>query len=141
MENEPIEEMSERRISRRSMIKRTAGATAVFWAAPAITTLGSRAYAESPARCPGTDWNCGDTIEQCGTDGPLGLCVCDVDTEGRTFCWENFFCAGARACTDSDDCAGGYRWATTCGGRTCAPLCGAGLQGPSVTQDGPTAAG
>ena len=138
MENE---ELTKRRLSRRTMIKGTVGTTAAIWAAPAVTTLGSRAMAVSLVpQCPQppVDFQC-DTIVNCGNSGPLAQCVCDVDTEGKSFCWEDFFCAGAQACATSGDCPAGYKCVTTCCGQTCAPACGTNQVSTQTT--GPTASG
>jgi len=118
-------------MSRRTAIKSVAAGTALAWAAPAITTMGGSAFAQDgsplPA-CTGQDFQC-DVVVECGTTGPLTLCVCDVTVEGDIFCWENFFCDGAQPCASSADCANlpGYTCVTTCCGTTCAPPCGENL--------------
>ena len=144
MENEKL---SQRRLSRRTMIKGTVGTTAAIWAAPAVTTLGSRAMAAVSLvpQCPQppVDFKC-DTVVNCGNSGPLAQCVCDVDTEGKSFCWENFYCNAATDCATSADCPPGYKCVTTCcdivyGTRTkCAPACGTNVTTTQTT--GPTAA-
>src|SRR5688572_282973 len=93
-----------RTISRRKMIAGTLGAAGAVWAAPAIASIGSSAYAATP-QCPGQDWNCNGPFVTCGSSGQLQLCVCDVTTEGNTFCWENFFCGTTPICASSADCA------------------------------------
>jgi hypothetical protein len=135
------QEFEASQISRRSMIKRIGAGAAIAWAAPAITSIGSRAAAqESPAPgcVPGLcrDWNCGDEITECGAPADLGPCVCDVDTEGRCFCWNNEFCDVVADCASSADCPAGQRCATSCCGQTCLPECGSDAGGAGSARTG-----
>lgn len=134
-----------KKISRRKMLKRIGAGAAVAWSAPVLSSLRTPAFAGHiyPTRCPGTDWNCGDTIVECAPTDPglLAPCVCDVDTEGNTFCWQNFLCGGAKACTTSADCTAPDRCVTTCCGTTCGPPCGHTLVSSGNVSTTGTAAG
>ena len=116
-----------RSISRRRMLQNIGIASAVAWTAPIVTSIGTKAFAEGSARCPGRDWNCGDAQTICGSGGYLGKCICDVDASGTAFCWADYYCSDSNAipCTSNSDCAGSAfpRCATTCCGQTCAPEC------------------
>jgi hypothetical protein len=124
------ETTEERRLSRRSMIKGAAGGAAAMWAAPAVTTLGSRAYAgESPAPAcdPGTDFTCTDDVAvECGNSGEVDFCYCDSDVDtGATACVEDVFCDGdVTTCASAADCPPGYICATNCCGQVCMAPCG-----------------
>ncbi len=87
----------------------------------------------------GASYECFGPVENCGSSGPLALCVCDQKVDGGEFCWENFFCDGAQACASSSDCPRGYACATSRCGTTCAPACGTNLA--QVQQGGKTATG
>jgi hypothetical protein len=112
-------------ISRRRMLKRIGAGAAVAWSAPVITSLSSPAFAQTTPRCE-VDWQCGDPIDVCG-EGDGEICVCDLDTEGRSFCWNDFSCGDPNAvpCNSSDDCAGNPfpRCASSCCGQVCSPEC------------------
>jgi hypothetical protein len=115
-------------LSRRHALKRIGIAGAVAWTAPVISSIRTPAYAQSPACEP---WECGDPIVECGIACGASPCVCDVDVERNTYCWDNYSCdpaCGAIACTSSADCApigsGNWRCITSCCGQTCAPPCG-----------------
>ena len=127
------------------MIKGTVGATAAMWAAPAVTTFGSRAMAASlvPQCSSGATYDCGGPVESCGTSGPNHLCVCDQKVDGGGFCWEDFFCADllAKTCVSSSECASGWACVTSCCGQTCAPACGTNVTGDAQTNTGPTGVG
>jgi hypothetical protein len=93
-------------------------------------SIRSPAFAQASPAC--QPWECGDPIVECGSgcgNGPL--CICDVDVEGDSYCWDNYLCdpaCGAIACGSSADCAGigsgNWRCITSCCGQTCAPPCG-----------------
>ena len=118
--NEPSD-----RISRRRMLQRIGVGAAVVWSAPVISSFGSPAFAGTSQACNGPDWVCGQTLNLCGSSGPFQRCLCDVDVEGKPFCWEDYACPGGGACTTSADCTGGFRCVTNCcTGTTCAPPCG-----------------
>src|SRR5262245_36122734 len=103
------------------MLQNIGVASAVVWTAPIVTSIGAKAFAGASDICNGRDWNCGDTIVQCGSSGPLQMCICDVDTSGKKVCWEDFFCGGP-TCSSNAECGGGV-CVTSCCGQTCAPLC------------------
>jgi hypothetical protein len=146
-------------LSRRGLLKGAGVGAAVIWSAPTIMSVGAIASASvnpGPSDCPiGQDWTCGDTVTQCsGTPAPIPncglpsdfICICDVDTEGRTFCWNNYCCANTIECSSSSDCSGEQRCVSSCCPSsttfTCAPPCGANLPGDqSAHRGGGTAAG
>ncbi|MGH2746791.1 MAG: hypothetical protein ACRDKB_02555 [Actinomycetota bacterium] len=142
-------------VSRRGVLKRAGVGAAIVWSAPVLTSLASPAYAQGgtppsgpgPSDCTiGRDWTCGQVIEECtGDPANPPPCVCDVDTEGRTFCWNNYFCADTSVCSSSDDCPGDARCVSSCCSSsttfTCAPPCGQTLPGASSSSSGAKAAG
>lgn len=114
-------EQPDNRISRRRMIKRIGAGTAVVWSAPALTTLGSRALAQSyPDLCTGCDPNC-QVRPPCFPD-----CSCLPTTDGQCFCTPNGFdCASLDPCPPAG-CPTGFRCiqASCCGGiARCFPEC------------------
>jgi hypothetical protein len=143
--DEGLQGLSHDGISRRRMLKRIGAGAAIAWSAPVLTSLRTPAFAQvSPGACPA--WNCGDPITECGgTPCGLGPCVCDVDTEGKPFCWDNIFCSdGATPCSSSSECPSGWRCSTNCCGQTCLPecgTCGPGGSLPSRKTAGRSAAG
>jgi hypothetical protein len=116
-------DVASRGVSRRAMIAGTAGTAAAMWAAPAIMSLGAGAGAASSV-CAGGEWNCGEPPNLCGTGSNGQDCLCDVDTDDRAFCWEDFPCVGAVVCANNNDCPAGQACTTNCCGTTCAPVCG-----------------
>ena len=91
------------------------------------------------------DWVCGNEFVLCGDQGLGGICMCEIDVEGRDICWGNFPCADPRAvvCNTSAECPPGWRCASTCCGVTCVPPCDGTFAGadPTVAGKGLTAAG
>jgi hypothetical protein len=73
-----------------------------------------------------SDWTCGDEWNVCGDSGPLERCLCDLDTEGNSFCWEDRLCSdpGIDECTSNSDCQEGWACVTNCCGQVCFPPCG-----------------
>jgi hypothetical protein len=133
-------------MTRREMLKKSALVGAVAWATPVISSLNTPAYAQqnvvSPAAC--TTWDCGDPFDICGTTGPLGQCLCDVDVNGDSFCWEDILCTNSPPCTTNTDCPPGWRCTTNCCGTSCLPECGTTNQANSnelQRQGGATASG
>ena len=119
--------MTGRRISRRRMLQNIGVASAVAWTAPIVTSIGSKAFASASDAChEARDWNCGDTFRICGTGGYNGLCLCDVDSSGKSVCWGNYLCGDPNAtpCTSNADCNSAFPYCvTSCCGQTCAPNC------------------
>jgi hypothetical protein len=123
------EEQEHNRLSRRDALTRIGVVGAVAWSAPIISSIRTPAFAQSPSCLP---WECGDPIVECGSPCGIGPCVCDVDVEGNSFCWDNYSCdpaCGAIACTSNTDCdaIGSGNWGcivSCCGNPTCAPPCG-----------------
>jgi hypothetical protein len=76
--------------------------------------------------CGNPTWSCSTSLTQCGSGGLGGLCVCDLDTEGISFCWANTYCSGLTGCSSSTNCPGGSRCfvGTCCGGGVCLSSCG-----------------
>jgi hypothetical protein len=117
-------------LSRRHALKRIGIAGAVAWTAPVLSSIRTPAFAQSPPGC--APWECGDPIVECGSGcGGFPLCVCDVDVEGNSFCWDDYSCdplCGAIPCSTSLECAaigsGNWRCITSCCGTSCAPPCG-----------------
>jgi hypothetical protein len=124
-----MDERTNERISRRDMLKKLGAGAAVAWTAPVVASFGARAFASPHGlkrRCgDGGNWSCGDSQLICGFRGPFDLCLCDLDTEGRLSCWQDFSC-DAQDCVSTADCPTGYRCFpdTCCGTPKCAPICG-----------------
>ena len=131
MSDKPIDDTAGLGVSRRRMLKRIGAGAAVAWSAPILTSIRVPAFAQSP-QCPGRDWNCGDEIQICGSGPGDTICVCDVNTEGDTICWNDYFCDDPRAiaCSTSADCGSEFpHCASTCCGQTCVPNCGTAVSG------------
>jgi hypothetical protein len=143
--DKPIEDALGEGISRRRMLKRIGAGAAIAWTAPVLTSIRTPAFAQGAYPCPGTDWNCGDPIQECGTPVPGTICVCDVNTEGDTVCWNDFSCGDPRAttCASSSDCTDPSfpNCVTTCCGQTCGPNCGTAQAKVGSKMAGKTAAG
>jgi hypothetical protein len=128
---EELENVTTEGISRRRMIKRIGAGAAIAWSAPVLTSIRTPAFAQI-YDCPGTDWNCGDPFVECGVPVPGTICLCDLNTEGATICWNDFSCGDPRAtpCASSADCGSEFpHCATTCCGQTCVPNCGTAVSG------------
>jgi hypothetical protein len=135
MEEKPGIEGSEGRVSRRKIIQRIGAGTALAWSAPVLQSLASPAHAQGgspvpPTPCPpglNCDGSCG-TFPQCGSSNcPRPVCICDRDTEGNCFCWNDALCADIDTCNSSADCDPGFRCFTNtcCGAQgVCLPNCG-----------------
>jgi len=105
-------------ISRRRLLKRLGGGTAVAWSAPVLMSIRVPAYAQTSPTCRPT--NCLEP-ESCGpgTGCPLppecetGLCALLKD--GSCLCWSLGFCDPENvACeTDADCPPGGFRCSGT----------------------------
>jgi len=79
-----------------------------------------------------TPHQCNNPGPSCGTYqpivssacGPLGVCLCVTDTDGRAVCVEDISCSGAVGCTSDANCPGTQVcWAAGCctGAGLCAP--------------------
>jgi hypothetical protein len=126
------------RIARRSILK-GAAAVPLVWAAPAISSVGSRALAASVNPLCNND--CENTCAGqhiCGDEGLYDICACTRNTEGDCFCWANAFCSQTPACDDSSSCLPGWSCVPSCCGyNACFPPCGTIL---SSDAGGPTGA-
>jgi hypothetical protein len=117
---------TEQGISRRTLLKRVGAGAAIAWAAPIVTSFGSKAFAGLPGRC---NAPC-DVITICAVNRPGevdSICACSADTEGRCACWANVFCNNITSCASTADCPAGWRCIpnTGCGaGGFCIPRCG-----------------
>jgi hypothetical protein len=113
----------DQRISRRRMIKRIGAGTAIVWSAPALTTLGSRAFAQVYGPCQ----TCSPCFgPECGNDNCF--CVPQVSEEG-CFCHQAQACSSFQTCTPDTICPDGTECAQTCctpGPARCVPACGTG---------------
>ena len=137
-------------LSRRSVLKRIGAGAAVAWSAPAILSIGAARAAGSSVCQAGIDYLCGnDPGPSCGAavappnppPGFIVACVCDSDSNGDPFCWNNFLCSTQNACTSNADCQSGHACVTSCCGRTCAPACGSALVAAGAGDDGSSALG
>ena len=131
-----MESRGSRMESRRSLLKKIGAGGAMVWAAPIITSASP--VGGQLSACPAVDWNCfnGDPLVFCTFPGPpIGICICDNDTEGNGFCLNDVFCSDVPTCVSSGDCPPGWRCVadTCCGVPICAPPCGTV---PAVTTGG-----
>jgi len=71
------------------------------------------------------EWTCRDPIERC--DDGSSFCLCDIDSDGIPFCWEDEFCSQVSPCPNGNaDCPSGFRCVSTCcGPNVCFPECSA----------------
>ncbi len=112
-------------VSRRELLKRAAAVGAAAWTAPIVSTFNAPAFAGGDVSplCP--PWECDDPIIECGEGANGMICVCDVDVEGNSFCWNDMFCVDTVPCTNSGECPPGWRCVTNCcEGTRCFPPCG-----------------
>ena len=114
------------RIARRSILK-GAAAVPLVWAAPAISTVGSRALAASVnPRCNNECDSLCANQHVCGNSGVHDYCGCTRE-EGECFCWSNQFCDDLVACDDSSTCPAGWACVgSCCDVKMCLPPCGVG---------------
>ena len=70
MDTEHTTKVSTRGLTRREALKRGELATAAIWAAPAITTYGSRAVAQSAAAACGAEFSFSGSGQNCTASGP-----------------------------------------------------------------------
>jgi hypothetical protein len=151
---------SENRISRREMLRNIGIAGAVAWAAPILTSLPAQASTQIKCRrfCKGSG-TCDTGFKVCNSSGnctnPVdNVGYCFTSAEGKRVCGGNEFCsdcAGALACTSSEQCGTGnvciVKQGCDCSGATgcCTKKCkctgaSAGASRPFV-RDGRTMAG
>lgn len=149
--NEGIEanEASERRISRRRLIKTVGAGTAIAWAAPTVVGLGGTAMAAGsavqPVRCDGCD-----PADPCAGQSPCGDpqfgCSCkppQVGAGNPCICTGNGSCSQFDACPGGQgDCPAGFTCTSSCCDlfdfdRLCLPNCGTQAVAARVAGGGP----
>jgi hypothetical protein len=141
--------MTEKRISRREMLRNIGIAGAVVWAAPVLTSLPASASTDACKKkkakklCKNIPLgNCTNGFQQCGTcssdvgDGSF----CFETITGLNVCAEDVFCAEAGQCASDADCKAqglgntcvSFNGCTGCGGSfgVCSTRCCAGLAKP-----------
>jgi hypothetical protein len=144
---------SERRISRKKLLRRAAVGGGVLYAAPFMTSAALGGPAEGAPRCntrvvDGTQIRACDQAEPCVgqtvCSGDLGsnFCTCvplcpGDDRVGGCFCHQPQACAGLTACTSSGDCPPTWKCTTSCcssgpGDCFCLPPCGTNAAFASV---------
>jgi hypothetical protein len=122
------EEVVDRSVSRRNLLKGAAIGGAAAWGAPLIMT--GTAYAgKFNKKCadvavatggPGCAICTG--LPACGVGG--ATCFCFVTAAGCCFCANNAACSSLTPCRTKRDCPRGWDCAyTCCGGLTCNPPC------------------
>lgn len=117
-------------LTRRELLKRAGTVGAAAWAVPVVATFNAPAFAQADMSPNGAcqPFECGDDIVVCGEGAPgtpfCGCCICDVDVEGNSFCWNESFCSDVPFCETSADCPEGWRCVTNCCGTVCFPPCG-----------------
>jgi len=123
--SEVEDEDSAFRPSRRALIKGAAVVGAGVWAAPAVTTLGARAFAAGSNTPCTTGYVCGSGIPYCNA---AQTCMCITTNQGATVCSDLFATCGAACNTDSDCPSGSVCQApgSGCCGQVCIALCPAG---------------
>jgi hypothetical protein len=104
---EPHIDLPEEGVSRRRMLKRIGAGAAVAWSAPILTSITTRAYAQSPGCSPCA--TCFDGTTPCGD-----ACFCSEDVNGDCFCAADGPCAGQSNCKSNDDCPGGRCMSVNC---------------------------
>jgi hypothetical protein len=110
-------------ISRRKMLKRIGAGAAVAWSAPILTSLGTPAFAASPACGPTCDvYACNSLNPICGASGPNGLCICSKATDGTCFCWADDLCSNRTPCGPGGACPAGQKCVSNCCDQTGGPL-------------------
>ncbi|KAB5570677.1 hypothetical protein GE09DRAFT_716066 [Coniochaeta sp. 2T2.1] len=68
---------------------------------PTTTTTSSSSNSPTPTPCPGG--KCG-TYRSWPCNGPLGDCLCGIDADGKSFCFEDNFCSLETNCAANADC-------------------------------------
>jgi hypothetical protein len=114
---------SEKRISRREMLRNIGIAGAVAWAAPVLTSLPAQA-STSANPCKGLNWSC-SSVPPPTCCGGAGFCFQKVNAKGghkagRLICADlqgNSFCSSFQTCTvggQNTECPKGFRCTSTC---------------------------
>jgi hypothetical protein len=100
-----VNEVEQRRLSRRRLIQGMGVGTAAVWAAPTVLSIGSAAAAASSPVC-ATASTCGVITGCVGED-----CLCAQTTEGTIVCINPFavqlLCSASSQCPDGSVCAVG----------------------------------
>jgi hypothetical protein len=137
------EELQQDGVSRRTALKRLGAGAAVAWSAPALMSVGTRAFAASPSdACPAPCTTCFSfgNFENFGFPDsaacggvPAPACMCSGTAEGDCFCAANAF--GSGPCTTSADCLANERCMSIASNfcdpnsKFCLPGCSAGAGG------------
>ncbi len=127
-----IDEVDDRRLSRRSALKGlgAAGGATVAWTAPTILSAPAASAATIvPNPCAPTDCGPDDCDDRggCGNDSTTGLpcqCTQNFPAGNGCTCTQNVPCDGLIACTQQSDCPSGFACQIgCCGTPLCFPLC------------------
>jgi len=119
--DEPNEGVEATGLSRRTLLKRIGVGAGIVWSAPVLTSVFSRAAAQSAPPCSfnAAEGACnGQTV--CGTQG----CLCNVNADGvSTYCTVPTNCSNADCTTNADCPAGQVCQATCCETTKCFVVC------------------
>jgi hypothetical protein len=129
---------SEKRISRREMIRNIGIAGAVAWAAPVLTSLPAEAAAAKNI-CKKYPPGC-QAFQGCSNSNPNCACFHQINNgkvkkKGQCFDLSaGGYCSDYPMCTSNSDCSGGSKCMTSCCdsfglGPVCVPLCAKGKAG------------
>jgi len=112
---------SEKRISRREVLRNVGIAGAVAWAAPVLSSLPAAEASTKKNLCKGLGSLCAGNYNPCSSCGPLGGGYC-FDTKGKDnkpFCGENDYCSNLATCTKKCSKGSKCSWHNGCTSQIC----------------------